>query len=115
MHKSQCVCLKPDAPDGAKYWPKGHGLMAHFLWYADEVKAVADFDNLAPEKLSAKEEQLAKKLVENLAAPFTPEEFENGYEMRMSQLIASKLDRSILQLVQASHLPPDDLRTATSY
>lgn len=74
--------------------PKGAGLVAHFLWYANEVKDLAEFDALELEKLTAQESKLALKLVENLEADFQPQAFENGYQMRLSQLVASKLDKT---------------------
>lgn len=40
--------------------PKGDGLVAHFLWYANEVNRVEEFDDFKLEKLSANEEKLAK-------------------------------------------------------
>ncbi len=75
--------------------PRGTGLVAHFLFYPSEVHKVAEFDSIVSPDLSKNEIALALKLVESLASDFCPDEFENGYEMRLSQLIASKMDSKV--------------------
>lgn len=75
--------------------PSGNGLMLHALYYPNEVNHVAEFDSLKMEPLSAADTKLAAKLVESMAADFQPDQFENGYDMRLNQLIASKLDKAI--------------------
>jgi DNA end-binding protein Ku len=75
--------------------PKGNGLMLHYLWYANEVAQVAEFQNIQPITLSAKELKLAKDLAENMQADFDPSQYEDGYLQRLNTLIASKLDKKI--------------------
>lgn len=75
--------------------PKDQGLVLHFLWYANELTQVAEFDNLKQAALAKNEISMAVKLVESLASPFQPETFENQYEKRIATLLASKTDETI--------------------
>lgn len=75
--------------------PKGEGLVAHFLYYPNEVNTVPEFEALQPVALSKAEKQLAARLVESLETDFQPGQYENGYDMRLNALIASKLPNSI--------------------
>ena len=75
--------------------PKDNGLMLHFIWFANEIARVPEFDELQEEKVSANEMKLAKQLVESKAAVFVHDEYENGYLQRLNTLIASKLDSKI--------------------
>ena len=65
------------------------GLIAHTMFYADEVRMVEEFRSdtgLA----SAKEVELAKALIQALTKPFEPEQFKNQFRERLNQLISSR-------------------------
>jgi DNA end-binding protein Ku len=65
------------------------GLIAHTMFYADEVRTVEEFrtdTGLASEK----ELELAKTLVQALTKPFVPDQFKNQFRERLNQLIASR-------------------------
>jgi DNA end-binding protein Ku len=65
------------------------GLIAHTMFYADEVRTVEEFrtdTGLA----SAKEVQLAKTLVQALTKPFEPDQFKNQFRERLNHLISSR-------------------------
>ena len=69
--------------------PYAGGLVLHTLYYADELHEANK--SSAPEaKYSAKELQLAKTLVEQLRAPFKPEEFHDAYRENVERLIREK-------------------------
>ena len=74
--------------------PKDNGLIAHFLFYSNEVNQVPEFNALKAAKLDASELKLAAKLVDSMATNFDHEQFENGYEMRLNALISSKIDKT---------------------
>ncbi|HEU5020968.1 MAG TPA: Ku protein [Bryobacteraceae bacterium] len=64
------------------------GLIAHTMYYMNEVRAGEEHvteDNVPPKEL-----ELAKKFVEAIAAPFSPEEFTDRYREQLEALIASK-------------------------
>lgn len=75
--------------------PSGNGLMLHALYYPNEVNRVPEFESLKEQPLPVNEIKLATRLIDSLAAKFDPEQFENGYDMRLNQLIASKLDKAV--------------------
>jgi DNA end-binding protein Ku len=75
--------------------PKGNGLIAHFLYYPNEVNQVVEFTSLKPAPLAANELKLAAKLVDSMATDFDHGQYENGYDMRLNSLIASKLDKKL--------------------
>jgi DNA end-binding protein Ku len=75
--------------------PRGNGLVVHFLYYPDEVNESSEFNSLTQPELSGKEIKLAKQLVDSLESEFDPTQYENGYDQRLNQLIASKLDKAV--------------------
>jgi len=72
--------------------PAGRGLMLHCLYYPTELNRMTEFDGMAEAQVGAADLKLAKQLLEQLDGDFRPEEFENGYDQRLNQLIASRLD-----------------------
>ena len=70
--------------------PKGKGLVAHALYFANEVRQVAEFETIEEIAVSPAELKLAVKLVESLAAPWQPEQYQDGYQARLRQLFAAK-------------------------
>jgi DNA end-binding protein Ku len=71
--------------------PRAHGLTLHTLFYADEVRQVAEYGQ--PEKADLKdaEKKLALQLIESLAAPFRPEKYRDEYRESLRAMIAAKL------------------------
>jgi DNA end-binding protein Ku len=74
--------------------PRENGLVAHFLYFENEVNRVPEFESLKQIELSKAEHKMAAQLVDDLAAPFEPGQYEDGYSMRLNALIASKLDKN---------------------
>lgn len=69
--------------------PSDSGLVLHTLYYPNELHKANKAE--APKaKYSAKELELAKSLVTQLAAPFKPEQFEDSYRKQVERLIAQK-------------------------
>lgn len=69
--------------------PGRTGLVAHTMFYADEVRTTEEFrtDTGLP---AEKERQLAKALLHAMLKPFDPDRFRNQYRERLQQLIASR-------------------------
>jgi len=65
------------------------GLIAHTMFYADEVRTVEEF-RTDPGLASAKEVELAKALIQALTKPFEPDQFKNQFRERLNQLISSR-------------------------
>jgi len=71
----------------------GDVLMVQTLLWSDEVRA-ADFPSLEePVKISSKELDLSKQLVESLVSDFEPEQFVDEYQQELRTLIQAKLEQ----------------------
>ncbi|WP_448002529.1 non-homologous end joining protein Ku [Agromyces bauzanensis] len=71
----------------------GDVLMVQTLLWSDEVRA-ADFPSLdEPVKISSKELDLSRQLVESLVSDFEPEQFVDEYQQELRTLIAAKLEQ----------------------
>lgn len=69
--------------------PGRRGLILHTLFYANEVRA--EEEHAADARLvNAKELELAKLLVDALAAKFDPSKLKDAYEERLSKLIETR-------------------------
>jgi len=73
--------------------PGEHGLIAHTLFYEDEVKRDTEY-HADSGLIVDKEMDLAVKLVDALADKFQPEKFKNQYQERLRQAIAQKVESS---------------------
>jgi DNA end-binding protein Ku len=65
------------------------GLIAHTIFYADEVRTVEEF-RIDTGLASMKEVELAKALIQALTKPFEPDKFKNQFRNRLNQLISSR-------------------------
>ncbi|MEO7143199.1 MAG: Ku protein [Bryobacteraceae bacterium] len=72
--------------------PYQKGLMLHTLYYANEVRTVAEFNGSETVELNVKEVQMAEKLVEALSAPFNAAAFEDDYQKKVLELVESKTE-----------------------
>ncbi|MGI9825388.1 Ku protein [Agromyces sp. Marseille-Q5079] len=71
----------------------GNVLMVQTLLWSDEVRQAA-FPSLDEEvKVTAKELDLSKQLVESLVAEFKPDEYVDEYQQELRTLIAAKLEQ----------------------
>jgi DNA end-binding protein Ku len=78
------------------------GLIAHTMYYANEVRQGEEHATSAD--VPAKELVLARKFVEAIAAPFSPEEFTDRYREQLEALIASK--ETLASRVAEKAVPP---------
>ncbi|MFO7156701.1 MAG: Ku protein [Pseudomonadota bacterium] len=74
--------------------PRGQVLALHTLRFADEVRSEAGLHLPSGEAAEVPEDQLelARLLVERLAGPWEPEQWEDRYEAALERLIARKLE-----------------------
>ena len=70
--------------------PRENGLTLHTMYFADEIRKVADYGKDDPTELRAQEVKLAQQLVESLSAPFRPEKYHDEYNERLRALVESK-------------------------
>jgi DNA end-binding protein Ku len=69
--------------------PGKTGLIAHTMFYADEVRTLDEFRTDAA-LVSAKELEMARALVQALATSFDPGKFKNQFQERLRALIDSR-------------------------
>lgn len=86
--------------------PRGKVLIAHFLWYADEVQVNPEAESLVTPMITAAEADLAKRLIDNMTEPFDIKQYKDGYRDRFRQLIASKLDSTVQAPVSIKSVEP---------
>lgn len=70
--------------------PRENGLTLHTMYYAEEVRSVADYGRTDHVQLKPGELKLARQLVENLSTSFQPEKYHDEYQQRLKALIESK-------------------------
>ncbi|HLI77645.1 MAG TPA: Ku protein [Acidobacteriaceae bacterium] len=76
--------------------PHGHepngGMMAYTMRYAAELRPAADyFRDIKKVEVAADSLELAKMLIQRRAGAFKPEEFVDGYEVAVKELVDAKL------------------------
>jgi DNA end-binding protein Ku len=70
--------------------PFEKGLVLHTLYYPEEIRAVAEYDNQPEVEVQKAEVELAEQFMKQLTGDFHPENFKDEYENRVEQLIESK-------------------------
>lgn len=70
--------------------PFENGMVLHTLYYPEEIRAVAEFENQPEVSMQKAEVELAEQFMKQLTAAFDPEKFKDEYEGRVEQLIESK-------------------------
>jgi DNA end-binding protein Ku len=86
--------------------PKGKGLTLHTMHYENEIRAVPEYGKDTDIEIKPQELQLAKQLVESLAAPFEPKKYHEGYQERLKQLIEAKQQGLEAEATKAPRLAP---------
>jgi DNA end-binding protein Ku len=73
--------------------PYAKGLILHTLYYADEVKAVDEFDRAVNEPVKEAELTLAKKLIDELTQKkFDPAQYHDNYRERVNEAAHKKIE-----------------------
>ena len=70
--------------------PTAEGLVLHTMYYVDELHKVNESRGRTGAQSSAKELNMAKKLIDELAGPFKPQQFEDEYRRNVERLIEQK-------------------------
>lgn len=93
--------------------PRGHGLTAHTMYYADEIRKVEGYGNWKDVMTTAQEMKLAIQLVETLAEPFRPEAYHDSYRENLKKLIeAKRRGKSIVAEKEPKRAPVIDIMEA---
>ncbi len=71
--------------------PRAKGLTLHTMFYANEIRQVAEYGQTDAIELKEQEKKLAQQLIESLAAKFEPQKYVDEYQNRVKALIEAKL------------------------
>ena len=83
----------------------GSILRLNTLRYADEVISVKSLE-LENTPLSEKELKIGSDLINQLAAPFKPQKFENEHQKKLQNLIDQKVRGEKITILRPKHLKP---------
>jgi DNA end-binding protein Ku len=93
--------------------PREDGLTLHTVYYKQELHELAEYGGSAVADAKPQEVELAEKLIENLAAPFEPEQFKDEYRDRVLELIEAKREgKPVKATAQPKMAPVVDLMEA---
>jgi DNA end-binding protein Ku len=85
--------------------PGTTGMILHTMYYADEIKKQDEYrtDTAAVDE---KQLNLAKMLIDSLAAEFEPQKYHDTYRANLQQMIQAKVDGHRVVEPPASHIAP---------
>jgi DNA end-binding protein Ku len=93
--------------------PVRNGLVAHCMYFSNEVRQVAEFEAIERAAVSPAELALAGQLVESLAAPWKPEQYQDGYQARLGQLLTAKQKgETVTATPEPERIPVADMMAA---
>jgi DNA end-binding protein Ku len=93
--------------------PREKNMMLHTMYFVDELHQANEVEVPKLQKVDKKELDMAKKLIEILAAPFQPERFKDEYKKSVQTLIEKKRKGQKISLVkQPKPAPVIDLMQA---
>jgi DNA end-binding protein Ku len=85
--------------------PGDRGMVLHTMYYADEVRRTEEF-RTDTTKVTEKEMNLAKMLVESLAADFEPEKYHDTYRTNLQKMIQDKIEGHKVVETPEQHIAP---------
>jgi DNA end-binding protein Ku len=93
--------------------PRNHGLTLHTMYFANEIREVAEYGKAPEVKLKPQEIKLAEQLVETLSADFKPEQYHDEFQERLKALIEAKLKgREVAPVAEPRRAPVIDMMEA---
>jgi DNA end-binding protein Ku len=85
--------------------PGERGMVLHTMYYADEVRRTEEF-RTDTSNVSEREMNLAKMLVESLAAEFEPEKYHDTYRVNLRKMIDAKVEGHKVVETPEPHIAP---------
>jgi DNA end-binding protein Ku len=70
--------------------PYNKGIILHTLYFAAEVREIAEYGKTESMNLQKPEIELAEQFIRQLTAPFDPERFKDEYQQRVLDLVETK-------------------------
>jgi DNA end-binding protein Ku len=85
--------------------PGDKGLLLHTMYFQDEIRQGNEFQTDASQ-VKAKELELAKSLMESLAAPFEPGKYHDTYRENLEHMIQEKISGHKVYATPEPHVAP---------
>jgi len=85
--------------------PGTTGMILHTMYYADEVKKQDEY-RTDTSAVNEKQLNLAKMLIDSLAADFEPEKYHDEYRTNLRQMIQAKVDGHRVVETPTTHIAP---------
>jgi DNA end-binding protein Ku len=86
--------------------PREDGLTLHTVYYKEELHELSEYGETGTAEARSQEVELAERLIENLAAPFAPEQFHDEYQKRVLELIEAKREGKPVQAAAQPKVAP---------
>ena len=86
--------------------PREKGLTLHTMFYANEIRQVAEYGRTDHVELKEPEKKLARQLIESLEAPFDAKKYHDDYQDRLKALIEAKLQGKEVAVTPHPQLAP---------
>ena len=85
--------------------PAKKGVVLHTMYYNDEIRQVEEF-RTDTSQVKEKELNLAKMLIESLAADFEPQKYHDTFRDNIQKLIEAKLEGQKVVATPTPHIAP---------
>lgn len=85
--------------------PTKKGVLLHTMYFQDEIRQVEEFST-DTSQVKEKEVNLAKMLIESLAADFEPQKYHDTFRVNIQKLIEAKLEGQKVVATPTPHIAP---------
>jgi len=86
--------------------PRAHGLTLHTMFYADEIRNVAEYGQKDGAEPKEQEKKLALQLIESLSTHFEPQKYHDEYRQSLRAMIEAKLKGQEIAVAPHPQLAP---------
>jgi DNA end-binding protein Ku len=86
--------------------PREHGLTLHTMFYADEIRKVAEYGQKNGAEPKEQEKKLALQLIESLSTHFEPQKYHDEYRQSLRTMIEAKLKGQEVAVAPHPQLAP---------
>lgn len=86
--------------------PRAHGLTLHTMFYADEIRNVAEYGQKEGAEPKEQEKKLALQLIESLSTHFEPQKYHDEYRQSLRTMIEAKLKGQEIAVAPHPQLAP---------
>lgn len=86
--------------------PLKQGLAVHSMFYANEVRSIAELGQVNSMEVNPKELQLANALIESLRGEFDPKKYHDKFQENLAKMLEAKMEGKPVPEVEKPKLAP---------